>query len=138
MKTYLRKTENNDVFDAINEFFKPMFYDEHLDSMRTDICETETGYELSIELPGYQKSEIKVNLNDGYLTVAAEKAQKSEEPAESRFIRKECSVSCQRSYYVGDDVEQENIKARYENGMLKLTVPKLAPKKVLPKSIEIE
>ena len=70
MKTYLRKTENNDVFDAINEFFKPMFYDEHLDSMRTDICETETGYELSIELPGYQKSEIKVNLNDGYLTVA--------------------------------------------------------------------
>lgn len=141
MKAYVQKKTSNDLFDAFNDFFKPMFYDEHLDSMRTDIKETDENYQLDIEMPGYGKNEIKISLDNGYLTVSAEKSVKEssdEEKTNARYIRKECSVSCQRSYYVGEDVEQENVKARYENGILSLVVPKVQPKKLAPKTIEIE
>ncbi|MGN0822309.1 MAG: Hsp20/alpha crystallin family protein [Candidatus Gallimonas sp.] len=143
MKTYLQKktTDGDSIFDAINDFFKPMFYDEHLDSMKTDIKETAESYQLDIEMPGFSKNEIKVSLDNGYLTVSAEKTKQSEKPeneSEGRYLRKECSVSCQRSYYVGDDVERENIKAKYENGMLLLCIPKVLPKKEAPHTIEIE
>ncbi len=139
MKAYLQRKSNGDVFDAFNDFFKPMFYDESLDSMRTDIRETDNDYRLDIEMPGFKKEEIKVSLENGYLTVGAEKAEKKEAESDgARYLRKECHVSCQRSYYVGDDVEQENVKAKYENGMLSLTVPKVKPKKIAPKTIDIE
>ncbi len=140
MKTYLQKRTSNDIFDAFNDFFRPMFYDEKLDSMKTDIKETEENYELEIELPGFKKEEIKVSLENGYLTVGAEKAESKEDGEQNgkRYIRKECSVSCQRSYYVGDDVEQENVKAKYENGILSLIVPKVQPKKAAPTTITIE
>lgn len=138
MKTYLQKRPSGDLFDAFNDFFKPMFYDEQLDSMKTDICETDTGYGLEIEMPGFKKDEIKISLDKGYLTVSAEKTAKKEDGEDSRYLRKECRVSCQRSYYVGDDVEEESVKAKYENGMLILTVPKVQPKKIAPKTIDIE
>ncbi len=139
MKTYLQKRPAGDIFDAFNDFFKPMFYDEHLDSMRTDIKETNAQYELNIELPGFRKEEIKISLESGYLTVSAEKTAKEEsDESGARYLRKECSVSCQRSYYVGDDVEEESVKAKYENGMLLLVVPKVQPKKIAPKTIDIE
>lgn len=142
MKTYLQKRTSGEdsIFDALNEFFRPMFYDEHLDSMRTDIRETAEGYRLDIELPGFAKNEIKVSLDGGYLTVSAQKTSKqaAEGEKEGRFLRKECSVSCQRSYYVGEEVEMENVKAKYENGMLLLSVPKEKPKKQASKTIEIE
>ncbi len=137
MKTYLQRRNSDDLFDAFNDFFKPMFYDEHLDSMKTDIRETDKEYLLDIELPGFKKEEIKVSLEDGYLTVSAErKEEKSQEGV--RFLRKECSVSCQRSYYVGEDVEEASVKGRYENGVLELTLPKLPPKKPVAKTIAIE
>ena len=138
MKTYLQK-RTGDVFDAIEDFFKPMFYDEQLDSMRTDIKETDKDYQLSIEMPGFKKDEIKVALENGYLTVSAEKNEQQEEGGENaKYLRKECRVSCQRSYYVGDQVQEETVKAKYENGMLLLTVPKEEPKKLAAKSIAIE
>ena len=138
MKTYLQK-RTGDVFDAIEDFFKPMFYDEQLDSMRTDIKETDNDYQLSIEMPGFKKDEIKVALENGYLTVSAEKNEQQEEGGENaKYLRKECRVSCQRSYYVGDQVQEEAVKAKYENGMLLLTVPKEEPKKLAAKSIAIE
>ncbi len=138
MKAYVQR-RNSDVFDAINDFFKPMFYDEQTGVMRTDIKETEGDYQLAIELAGFSKEEIKVSLENGYLTVSAEKAHKEEpEAEEGHFIRRERSVSCQRSYYVGDDIEQESIRAKYENGVLTLTVPKQLPQKVSPKTIAIE
>lgn len=117
-----------------------MFYDEQLDSMRTDIKETDDDYKLSIEMPGFKKDEIKVSLDNGYLTVSAEKAEKEEEGKEksAKYLRRECRVSCQRSYYVGDDVQVDSVKAKYDNGMLELTVPKAAPKKIETKSIAIE
>ena len=140
MKTYLQKRNNGDVFDVFEDFFKPMFYDEQLDSMRTDIKETDDDYKLSIEMPGFKKDEINVSLDNGYLTVSAEKAEKEEEGKEksAKYLRRECRVSCQRSYYVGDDVQVDSVKAKYDNGMLELTVPKAAPKKIETKSIAIE
>ena len=140
MKTYLQKRNNGDVFDVFEDFFKPMFYDEQLDSMRTDIKETDDDYKLSIEMPGFKKDEIKVSLDNGYLTVSAEKAEKEEEGKEksAKYLRRECRVSCQRSYYVGDDVQVDSVRAKYDNGMLELTVPKAAPKKIETKSIAIE
>lgn len=140
MKTYLQKRNNGDVFDVFEDFFKPMFYDEQLDSMRTDIKETDDDYKLSIEMPGFKKDEIKVSLDNGYLTVSAEKAEKEEEGKEksAKYLRRECRVSCQRSYYVGDEVQVDSVKAKYDNGMLELTVPKAAPKKIETKSIAIE
>ena len=139
MKTYLQKRNSGDVFDVFEDFFKPMFYDEQLDSMRTDIKETDKDYQLSIEMPGFKKDEIKVALENGYLTVSAEKNEQQEEGGENaKYLRKECRVSCQRSYYVGDQVQEEAVKAKYENGMLLLTVPKEEPKKLAAKSIALE
>ena len=82
MKTYLQKRNNGDVFDVFEDFFKPMFYDEQLDSMRTDIKETEKDYQLSIEMPGFKKDEIKVSHDNGYLRASADKAEKEEEGKE--------------------------------------------------------
>lgn len=138
MKAYITKRNNGDVFDVFEDFFKPMFYDEHLDSMRTDIKETEKEYQLEIEMPGFKKEEIKIGLENGYLTVGAEKSASEENEETAKYLRRECRVSCQRSYYVGDKVEEENVRAKYENGMLTLVVPKEEPKKVTARCITVE
>lgn len=138
MKAYITKRNNGDVFDVFEDFFKPMFYDEHLDSMRTDIKETEKEYQLEIEMPGFKKEEIKIGLENGYLTVGAEKSASEENQETAKYLRRECRVSCQRSYYVGDKVEEENVRAKYENGMLTLVVPKEEPKKVTARCITVE
>lgn len=143
MKNYLQKRNSyirDPFFDAFDDFFKPVFYDTGADSMRTDIKETENGYQLDVEMPGFDKKDIKISLENGYLTVSAQKSSKEEEGKEKseRYIRKECSVSCSRSYYVGDDVEQQNVKAKYENGMLTLALPKSQPKQLPSHNIEIE
>lgn len=141
MKNYLQRRNNNginlfDVFD--DDFFKPMFFDEQQD-LKTNIKETESGYELAVETPGYAKEQIQVSLENGYLTVSCHKAQTEEEESKkSRYLRKEISESCQRSYYVGSDVTQEQIKAKYNNGILTLFVPKGAPKLPQSKLISIE
>ncbi len=128
MKHYLQNRNNNyDIFDAFDDFFKPMFYDESRD-LRTDIKETETDYELDIELPGYAKNEIKISLENGYLTVNASKQKKEENG--KKYLRREISESTSRSYYVGADVTRDSIKAKFENGILTLTVPKAAPKQL--------
>ncbi len=108
--------------------------------MKTDVKETETGYELDIDLPGYSKDQISAELKDGYLTISAKKetdsAKNASENAEDasaeakpedsgRYIRRERYFgSCSRSYFVGKDLELEDIKARFENGILKVSVPK--------------
>ena len=91
MKTYLQKRNSGDLFDMFDDFFRPMFYDEHLDSMRTDIKETDKDYQLSIEMPGFKKDEIKVSLENGYLTVSAEKNET--ERARRRTAPSTCAVS---------------------------------------------
>lgn len=140
MKRYLPSVygENTNLFDALDSFFKPAFVDEGSD-MKTDIKETETGYELDIEMPGFKKEQISVSLENGYLNVSGKKNTKEEaEKNGKKYLRKEISESFQRSFYVGDDVDEEDIKAKYENGILCLTVPKQQPKQITAKSINIE
>lgn len=110
--------------------------------MRTDVKESNTGYEMEIDLPGFSKDEVTVELKDGYLTISAAKGLDKEEKDEKdgKYIRKErYSGAMSRSFYVGDELKQEDIKAKYEDGILKLSVPKKEPKKVeTTKHIAIE
>lgn len=97
--------------------------------MKTDVKETEKGYELDIELPGYQKENVTAELKDGYLIIKAvtrkETPENQEQKTAGRYIRRERSYgSCQRSFYVGEAVTEEDIKAKFENGILKLALPK--------------
>ena len=109
--------------------------------MRTDIKENEEGFELEVELPGYKKDDVKVHLKDGYLTVSASKQENNDVKDDNgKYLRRErYSGSMSRRYYVGDQIQQDDIKAKFEDGILKLTIPKEEPKKVEePKFITIE
>ena len=105
--------------------------------MKTDVRETEDSYELDIDLPGFKKDEINVDLKDGYLTISAAKGlDKDEKDKNGKYIRQErYAGACSRSFYVGD-VEPKDVSASYEDGILKLSMPKQA-KKELPKSTSI-
>ena len=109
--------------------------------MKTDVKETDNSYELDIDLPGFKKEDINVQLDNGYLTIAASKSlEKEDEHEKSHYIRQErYSGSMSRSFYVGNDVKQEEIHAKYEDGILKLAVPKKAVKAIeTNKYIQIE
>ena len=110
----------------------PLYGKHSKNLMKTDVKETETGYELDIDLPGFKKDEISAHLEDGYLTVSAAKGvDKDEKDNEGRYIRRErYSGSMARSFYVGDAVTEEDIKAKYEDGILSLSIPKKDPKAV--------
>ena len=94
--------------------------------MKTDIREHDTGYELDVDLPGFKKDEINVELENGYLTISAAKGlDKDEQDKKGKYIRKErYAGAMQRSFYVGDEVTQEDIKAKFEDGILRLSIPK--------------
>lgn len=95
--------------------------------MKTDIKEVENGYEFEIDLPGFTKDEVTAELKDGYLTISAAKGvDKDEQEKETgKYIRKErYAGACERTFYVGEDVTEEDIKAQFQHGMLKLFVPK--------------
>ena len=94
--------------------------------MRTDVKETDQTYELDIDLPGFKTDDIKVQLKDGYLTVAATKNVNNDEKREDgSYIRRERYAGrCSRSFYVGDAVKQEDVHAKYSDGILRLSVPK--------------
>jgi len=109
--------------------------------MKTDLKEHEDGYELSVDLPGFKKDQIQLQLSNGYLTVSAAKGVEEEDKdKKGRLVHQErFSGSMSRSYYVGENLEEEDIKARFENGVLTLDFPKVEQKK-LPdrKTIQIE
>ena len=142
MKNYLtrRNFDNGLDFnffdDAFDDFFKPVFYAGKHDYMKTDVKETEKGYELSIDMPGYDKKDINLNLENGYITISAKRENKEED--KHNYIRRERSFSCSRSYYVGDNLTEEDIKAKYNNGILVLEIPKKEEKKLPSHRIEIE
>ena len=109
--------------------------------MKTDIREHDEGYELDVDLPGFKKDEISVELDDGYLTISAAKGlDKDEQDKKGKYIRRErYAGAMQRSFYVGDAVTQEDIKAKFEDGILKLSIPKKDAKAVeTKKTIAIE
>ena len=100
--------------------------------MKTDVHEKDGQYDMDIDLPGFKKEDIKVELHDGYLQVSAVKGLNEEEKDEKgKLIRQErYSGSMQRSFYVGDSIKQEDVKAKFEQGVLKLSYPKEGEKKL--------
>lgn len=124
--------ENNFVDDVFDDMFPfaGSYTTANYDLMKTDVKDVGDHYELEMEMPGVEKENIKAELKDGYLTVSAETNTKKDEKAEDgKYIRRErYSGSCSRSFYVGDGVKQEDIKAKFEDGTLKLFVPKEAAK----------
>ena len=100
--------------------------------MKTDVKETDTGYEVDIDLPGFKKDEINAKLDNGYLTISAAKGlDKDEQDKNGKYIRRErYAGSMSRSFYVGEGVTEEDIKAKYEDGILRLVVPKKDAKAV--------
>ena len=98
--------------------------------LKTDVKETENSYDLAIDLPGFKKEDVHIDLKDGYLTISAEKSLDKEDKQEGRYIRQErYSGSCARSFYVGE-VRPEDIHAKYEDGVLSLSFPKEEEKKL--------
>ena len=98
--------------------------------MKTDIRDTDSTYELDIDMPGFKKEDIKAQLKDGYLTISASTNGNSDEKDKNgRYIRRErYAGSCSRSFYVGEGVKEEEIRAKFENGILKLSIPKVENK----------
>ena len=108
-------------------------YGKHANNvMKTDVKETDTGYEVDIDRPGFKKDEINAQLDNGYLTISAAKGlDKDEKDKKGKYIRKErYAGAMSRSFYVGEGVTQEDIKAKYEDGILRLSVPKKEAKAV--------
>ena len=131
-------------FPFDDDFFgrKNPLYGKHAKNMmKTDVRETDNGYELDIDLPGFKKDEISAQLKDGYLTISAAKGlDKDEKEKDGKYIRRErYAGTMSRSFYVGEGVEQDDIHAKYENGILKLSIPKKDAKEVEQKKyISIE
>ena len=103
--------------------------------MKTDIRETDGSYELEMDLPGFTKDEVKVSLENGYLTVQAAKGldEDEQEKKTGRYIRRErYAGACERSFYVGEDVTQEEIKGEFKHGILRLSIPKKEAKPAVP------
>ena len=128
-----------DLFDNFMKDFP--FFDDNTESnvekklygrrgknlMKTDIKETEGGYELEMDLPGFTKDEIKVSLEDGYLTISAAKGldEDKQDKKTGNYIRKErYAGACERTFYVGDNLTEEDIKAGFKHGVLTLSIPK--------------
>ncbi|MGI5904920.1 MAG: Hsp20/alpha crystallin family protein [Candidatus Pararuminococcus gallinarum] len=132
----------DDFFD--DDFMRSMWnrrnplYGKHAKNlMKTDVRETDTTYEVDIDLPGFKKDEIDVDLKDGYLTISAAKGlDKDEKDKKGKYIRQErYAGALRRSFYVGD-IESKDVSAKYEDGILKISLPKEA-KKQLPKTTTI-
>ena len=106
--------------------------------MKTDVRETESTYELDVDLPGFTKDEVNVELKNGYLTIQAAKGlDKDQTDKKGKYIRQErCAGACSRTFYVGEGVEPEDVTAKFENGILQLSIPKAA-KKQLPKNTSV-
>lgn len=143
MSTYLPTLFGDNLMDVFNDFdrdfFRGFWRPEHElygknagHMMKTDVKETENGYEVDVDLPGFKKDDIHLELNNGTLTISAQKSvEKNEENNQGKVLRQErYSGSMSRSFYVGDQMTEEDIKAKYEDGVLHLTVPKKDARKV--------
>ena len=137
MSNYLPTVFGENLMDVFDDFDRNFFrgfgnldhtlYGKHAQNlMKTDVKETEDGYEVDVDLPGFKKDEISLELNNGYLTISAAKGvDKDAQEDNSRYIRRERYAGvCSRSFYVGNTIRPEDISAKYEDGILKLSVPK--------------
>ncbi len=128
--------------DMFDDFFGFPFYDDkdyrkmekklygHREKnlMKTDVKESDSGYELEMDLPGFKKEDVKVSLENGYLTISASK-ESGDEKENGKYIRRErYSGTCQRSFYIGEEIGQEDVKGEFKHGILKLFIPKIEQK----------
>ena len=128
-------------FDVFDDLFKDDFFKgkEKSNLMKTDIRETDNSFILDIDLPGYKKEDIKVDVTDGYLTINAKTSTENNEEEKGKFVRRERFMGeVSRSFYVGEDVETENIKAAFKNGTLCLEIPKVDSESSKPEKKYIE
>ena len=143
MSTYLPTVFGENLLDVFDDFDRDFFHGfgrpEHVlygknasRMMKTDVKETDEGYEVDVDLPGFNKDEIKLELNSGYLTISTEKSlNKENKENKGKMLRQERYVgTMQRSFYVGGSITEEDIKAKYENGVLSLMIPKKEARKV--------
>jgi HSP20 family protein len=124
---------NDDWMDFGFPEVEKALYGKHAShEMKTDVRETDSGYEVDIDLPGFKKDEINIQLDNGYLSISAAKGlDKDEQDKEGKYIRKErYAGSMSRSFYVGNAITQDDIKAKYESGILRLSVPKKAAEEI--------
>lgn len=112
----------DDLFDVSKDFFDGVAYN----TMKTDVKEVGDNYELEMELPGFKKEEINARLENGYLTIQANHKEENEQKdKQGNYIRRErYQGSFSRSFYVGNNVSQDDINANFEQGILRLTIPK--------------
>lgn len=123
----------SDPFEMMAPQGRNPLYGKHAKNvMKTDVRETEDSYELDIDLPGFKKEDVSVELKDGYLTIQASKSlDKDEQDKHGRYIRQErYSGSSSRSFYIGEGIKPEDVKGKFENGILQLSIPKEAQKQL--------
>ena len=132
---------NFDFDKELERMTRPLYGKHNKNMMKTDVRETENSYELDIDLPGFKKDEISIQLDNGYLSIQAAKGlDKDEEKKDGQYIRRErYAGSMSRTFYVGDALTQNDVHAKFEDGILKLSLPK-AEKPKLPdhRTITIE
>lgn len=152
MSNYLPTVFGENLMDVFDDFDRNFFrgfgnvdralYGKHAQHMmKTDVKETDEGYEVDVDLPGFKKDDIHLELNNGYLTISTEKSlEKTNENKKGKMLRQErYSGVMQRSFFVGEHMTEEDIKASYESGVLHIIVPKKdAPKVPERKTILIE
>ena len=142
MSSFLPAVFGENLMDVFNDFDRNFFrgWDrpEHVlygknapRMMKTDVKETEGGYELDVDLPGFKKEEIHLDLQNGYLTISTEKNLENKEEKHGKLLRQErYTGTMQRSFYVGENLTEEDIHAKYEDGVLKVDLPKKEARKV--------
>lgn len=135
---------SEDLFDSFNsafdrEFFgkNPIYGKREKNLMKTDVCEKDGKYEIDMDLPGFKKEDVSIKLDNGYLLVSCARSyEKPNDEKDQGYIRRErWAGSCSRSFYVGDAVKPEDIKAKMEDGILHLSLPKA--EKALPQNNQI-
>ena len=124
----------HDTFEMVPmlERRNPLYGKHAKNIMKTDVRETENSYEVDIDLTGFKKEDIQAQLQDGYLIISAEKGlDKEEKDKKGHYIRKErYTGQCSRSFYVGDQIEEKDVGAKFEDGILKISIPKKDMKKL--------
>lgn len=127
-------------FDIFDDFFDEGFFPKkERNLMKTDIREKKDKYVIDIDLPGFEKENISLSLNNGYLDISAKTEKEENSEDEEKFVRQERFYGeCSRSFYVGEDMTEEDIHAKFDNGILKIEIPKKEKQEKLPESKQIE
>ena len=127
-------------FDIFDDFFDEGFFPKkERNLMKTDIREKKDKYVVDIDLPGFEKENISLSLDNGYLNISAKTEKEENNEDEERFVRQERFYGeCSRSFYVGEDITEEDINAKFNNGILKIEIPKKEKEEKLPESNQIE